>query len=98
MRSIKELYQIVLDNFDLMIKAESGICMVIVRCWYYDLITSDEKFALLKHFKKQRPTWYKNVKFYYHNSYVNRMFWWKYGEEGNEQRKLFLKHLINKQG
>jgi len=94
-RTLKELYQILLDNFD---NFNDGICSKIHCLYWFDEITYKELKLLDKHFKNQKPTIFS--KFFWYSSY-NKMrsgdnYWWKFNESGNKQRKLFIQHLMSK--
>jgi len=91
-RSLKELYQIVLDNFQF----NYGICNNIVRCYMDDKISLKENTKLSLDLQQRRPSFFS--KFYWNKSYhkLGNAFWWPINNEGNEQRIKFLKHLINK--
>lgn len=69
---------------------ENGICHGI---WMteYPYCTKLKTYTFLH---KNKPKWHN--KFYWDKSYKGVGFWWKCNVEGNQQRKLFLQHLINK--
>ena len=93
MRSLKELYQIVLDSdYD----KKYGICNIISFCAMDNIITEEEMYLVKSHFNKQKPTILS--KFWWHPPY-NRLYnvwWWSHTKIGANQRKLFLQYLINK--
>lgn len=100
MRTIGQLYQIVLDHFD---DKESwdhvGICSKIGYCGQRSFITPNEFRRLRPHFFKQRPTIFS--KFWWSWSYkvfteTRQQFWWRNNKAGEQQRKLFLAYLAKK--
>lgn len=93
-RPLNELYQLVLDNFDL-IPYKHGICGKINHLFWWDEISPEESKILQKNFNKNKPKWYNSL-FWYHRSYTGRGYWWKSTKEGDKQRKLFLQYLIKK--
>lgn len=90
-RELKELYQIVLDNF----ANGFSICENIRFLFHNYTISNEEKEWLINNFHSNKPEWY-NSKFWWNTEYIGRVFWWRDTREGNEQRKLFLQYLINK--
>lgn len=92
-KPLNELYQLVLDNFDLYDKW--GICIKICRLYKHNIISNYELDLLLENLDKNKPKWY-NSKFWWNKHFSLGAYWWKLTEEGNEQRKLFLQHLIKK--
>lgn len=93
MRDLKTLYQLVLDNFDTY--TITGICCKIVLL-HEDRIISDKEYAILieDFLSKRRIKWYS--KFYWNKSVTNKNYWWQNNYKGNEQRKKYLQHIINK--
>jgi hypothetical protein len=61
-------------------------------------ITPEESLFLLNHFKSQKPSFFKHRRFYFNKVYRGKIFWWNvsYAEQSTEQRKLFVKMLIDK--
>jgi hypothetical protein len=61
-------------------------------------ITPKEIDFLLKHFKSQKPNFFKHRSFYLNKSFRGRVYWWNtYSTDtSTEQRKLFIKMLVNK--
>lgn len=95
-RTLKELYQLVLDNFDKSDILAQGICIKITELCSNSMISDSEYYFLIKNLDKNKPKWY-NSKFWWNLNYIESPgWWWKLTEEGNEQRKLFLQHLIKK--
>ena len=95
MRTLKELYQIVLDSE--YVEKYHSICLAIRECALTKLITLKEWSYLEKHFIKNRPTIFS--KFWW-NFYYNRpplaTYWWETNQKGDEQRIKFIKYLISK--
>lgn len=92
MRSLKELYEIVLNN----IEKEKGICHCILFLHLKEVITSDEEEELTKHFKSVKRPKYK-FKYFFHNpNKVNRYrpnnYYWE--EYYVEPRIKFIKEII----
>lgn len=94
MRTLKELYTILLDRNDY----KGSICLGITKLWCkYHKITEEEKEYLRVHFKAQRPGLFKYTKFRFNSNYtVIGAYWWSRNDTGNEQRTKFIKHLISK--
>ena len=92
-RTLKELYQLVLNDFNN--KSIYGICEVISNLFYEGIISSKERHTLCINFYKNKPKWY-NSEFWWGKHFTGRIFWWTLCHKGNEQRKLFLQHLIKK--
>jgi len=61
-------------------------------------ITPEELYFLKKHFNSQKPSFFKHRRFYFNKVYRGKIFWWNvsYAEQSTEQRKLFVKMLIDK--
>ena len=61
-------------------------------------ITPKEIDFLYKHFKSQKPNFFKNRVFYFNKSYKGKVYWWNsYSTDiSTEQRKMFIKMLVNK--
>ena len=91
-RRLKELYEILLDN-----KINQGICHCINRLYGLDTISLEEHNLLLKDFESKKPNIFS--KFFWNSNYnqLSRKshYWWKNDKKGNEQRKLFIQHIIN---
>jgi len=100
MRTIGQLYQIVLEHFDDPPNwAVIGICDSIAHCANHRFITNAEYHKLRPHFFKQRPTifskWWWNWNY---KAFTNtrEQFWWRDNSRGAIQRKLFLAYLAKK--
>jgi len=95
MRSLKELYQIALDNFDYIERVKSGLCGLFFYLFKIGKITNQEHILIESYFAKNKPTF--SSKFFWKFSYncFNR-FWWKKNKEGYKQRKKFLEYLRDK--
>lgn len=92
MRTLKELYTIVLNNFDKC--CEIGICNLVYKLESNGTITFEEHDKLYKHFSTKKIRFWS--KFYWNESFRGQIgWWWKLNEEGNKQRKLYLQHIIN---
>jgi hypothetical protein len=84
-----------LGNLWLQIKDKNkiyGLCHEIDQLSYHD-------YGVLKdYFMSQKPKWYRNSKFRKATSYIGLMYWWDndFIFEATEQRKLFIRHLIDK--
>jgi hypothetical protein len=61
-------------------------------------ITPKEIDFLYKHFKSQKPNFFKNRVFYFNKSYKGKVYWWNsYSTDiSTEQRKMFIKMLVDK--
>ena len=72
-----------------------GICILI------DMLQFDydrkEVSVFKKWFKSQKPHSRFHSKFTKHRHWLGGNFWWVRTKEGNDQRILFIKHLIEKQ-
>ena len=91
MRTLKELYQLLLDNHRSYI---NGICSNIDHLWNKDLISDEEYNVLSDDFKRRKPNIFS--KFYWNEYYTGGVYWWANHSLGDEQRKLFLQHIIKK--
>jgi hypothetical protein len=86
-----KLYERIKEN-----EITSGLCKEV------DYILNSEnniyKDIFIKHFLKQKPSFFVNNSFYRHYSFSGRAFWWNnnFGEVSTNQRKLFIKMLIKK--
>lgn len=63
-----------------------------------NFINAEQNELLLKHFKSQKPNFFRHRSFYYNNIFTGRAYWWyNYNvEKSTEQRKLFIKTLVDK--
>ncbi len=99
MRDLKELYQILLDNYDAKqeyYKEYVGICAIIFNLELGGQINELEYRLLNKDFKTRRPKAFS--KFWWNLSFnknTNNLWWWNRNKWGNKQRKLFIKHIID---
>jgi hypothetical protein len=59
-------------------------------------ITPEETIFLLNHFKSQKPNFFKNRIFYFNESYKGKAYWWNTSDISTEQRKMFIKMLVDK--
>ena len=94
MRNLTILYNIL--YFEIVKKEDlsCGLCAEIDRLYYKKIISLLEFRKLTKHFKSQKPTWYRNRMFYKHKHYIGQSWWWSVS--GTEQRKAFIGMLIIK--
>jgi hypothetical protein len=60
--------------------------------------TSDEVDLLFTDFKNQKPSIFQNRVFYFNRNFKGRVYWWNNFKvnESTEQRKLFVKMLVDK--
>lgn len=92
-RSIDKLYELVLPN----IEESLGICTCINYLYSDDLITFEEWRALRNNFRKNKPKWYKHIKFFLHEDFCGgNGHWWSVDSAGDKQRVEFIKYLIEK--
>ena len=88
MRNLKQLYQLLLDEFDNI--PVDGICLKIE----YSEMFHEEMDFLDNDFQNRKIKWWS--KFYWNDSFRGQQgFWWTNNEKGNKQRKLYLQHIIN---
>jgi len=80
-----------------------GLCLAINDLYLKERIISIEELYLLNdHFSRQKPKFYKHIKFYYNKNFSGRYYWWRTNsniiihDSVTKQRKLFIKMLINK--
>ncbi len=64
-------------------------------------LTTEESLFLLNHFKSQKPNFFRHRSFYFNENFKGRVYWWssnsiKILEESTEQRKMFIKMLVDK--
>jgi hypothetical protein len=64
-------------------------------------LTAEESLFLLNHFKSQKPNFFRHRSFYFNENFKGRVYWWssssiKILEESTEQRKMFIKMLVDK--
>lgn len=96
MRTKKELYSIILEEFlkgD--IKGLGFICNLINRCEMYDIISKEEHVMIINDFQSQKPTKKRHEDFYNSPLFVNSCGWWDCDIFGNRERVRFLKKLIS---
>lgn len=95
MRSIKELYGIVLEVF---LKYDSQfICHAINDCYNMSLITVIEHRKLVDNFKRQKPNKKNHKEFFNHPTFKGDYSWWGgFTGDFKEQRIKFLNKLANK--
>lgn len=94
MRSFKELYKLVIDNLENNPEYYS-VCESIGNLYLKGNITYEEQSKLRIHFRENKPNENRYKEFYNHPSFQGNMYWWRLNKEGNEQRILFIKHLLN---
>jgi len=105
-RSLKELYTLVLNILEEKEKEKTyycAICAVISILYDGSTITHDEVKMLNLHFKKQKPfkgylfgIFSKHKAFTNDKSFTNGLYWWTKAEGGLQQRIKFIKYLITK--
>jgi len=93
MRTLKQLYQLLLHNYDN--SKLLGICRKISDLYWQGLITEEEDKLLKLDFSKRKPNIFN--KFWWDSEY-NQLssfgdFWWY--PENHNKRKEFLQHIIN---
>lgn len=90
-RTLKELYEILLNY-----SVNNGICHNIDDIYAISRISYKEYELLKRDFNKRKPFIFS--KFFWHKSFQKfshgYSYWWN-GKESNEQRKLFIQHIIN---
>ncbi len=96
MRTLKELYTLVLEELDKSSKS-IGICICIERLYINNIIEYNEYLLVDTDFQNQIPNIFN--KFWWNSAYNklnNAGYWWTLDEAGLEQRKLFIKDILNK--
>ncbi len=97
MRSLKELYELLLER--LMVCIGRGhrtyICNLIMCESDINFIDSNEIELLYEDFIKRKPNDKKYENFYKHDSFKGAYAWWHNSKESDEQRVLFLKQIIH---
>lgn len=94
MRSLHELYLILWDSikdkdFD------DGLCMEIFYLFGNHEIKGEEYDVLIEHFESQKPNENLHSEFLKSNSWKGCGYWWYIGKESSdEDRKLFIKKMI----
>ncbi len=102
-RTLNELYKILLESINKDgFSRRFGVCAMIMYLHTKNIITDREHYKLIKYFKSQKPRKIffgligVNENFINNESFIGSDFWWYKNDKGNEQRKLFIEHLINK--
>lgn len=102
-RTLNEMYQLVLPLIRVDIR--QGLCVVIYHLLTSGIITRSEYGRLCEHFTNQKPRKVFfglisiNKQFLLHPLYTGRTWWWLYDSDMSaqqEQRRLFIEHLIKK--
>lgn len=95
-RTLKELYQIVLDNFDKNqdFLQRSG-CYGICHHFNQIDISWEERDLIIQHFEDNKPKIISKFWWNWNYNHFYNAWWWTKDEKGNKQRKLFLQHIIN---
>ena len=102
MRTLKELYQVVLIELLKDHQVDVGICGNIVTLSYFKKINSNEYKLLMDDFLSRKPNLFHKE---YYNRYFNTFnlsysdfqdeFWWALNEKGFQRRVLFLEKIID---
>jgi len=97
MKTLKELYQLVLE--ELKNPQYQGICIVINKLHFNNIIQYNETILLETHFKKHKPTIFS--KFWWDSSFNKSLlshysYWWAGNKKGKEQRIKFIEYIISK--
>lgn len=60
--------------------------------------TIEDSNKLKIYFLSQKPTWYRNTRFWLSPLYTGKTFWWTASNMpgSTRQRKLFITHLVKK--
>jgi hypothetical protein len=92
MKTLNQMYRILKANLP-SVNINFYICNEIQNLKKFNLITDKEYLKLINHFKKERPTPTKHVRFYKHKNYSKNGMeaWWLYD---GEQRHLFIDKMI----
>lgn len=94
-RSLKELYQVLIDNTPEAYFVD-GICNSISKLCFYNLISRYEYSILSMDFRTRRPQFFS--KFYWHYTILfngSSVYWWKRSPAGAKERVKYIKHIIN---
>lgn len=96
MRTLKELYQLLLDKFDSL--DTEFICYKISRLYWEECITEYEQILLKEDFTKRKPTIFN--KFWWQTEFrkftpIDESWWKKNNQKSQIRRKEFLQHIIN---
>lgn len=95
MKTKKELYQIVLEELNLLSEF-SGICRAIGSAFNHGRITGAEYYFLKRDLKENKPDIFS--KFWWNGEYTKGLgitgYWWFRTRKGREQRIKFLEYLI----
>lgn len=94
-----ELYTIVLNNLYTPLNKNKGICLIIADMGYFGEENLKKEILILeKDFISRKPGIFS--KFFwkrpYHKASDKGAYWWPLNEKGNEARKEFITHIINK--
>lgn len=93
-RTLKELYQIVLDNVSVINQKEYGICIWIKHAWFEGHIDVKEFYRLNDHFILQRPSRILYPEFF-EEQHENRLYWWGFDPNNIDNvRVRFITHII----
>lgn len=102
-RTLNEMYLLLLSQIPK--NSVQGLCTLMYHLLCEGRITRSEYERLCKHFDSEKPRkmWFGlrtiNKRFLKHHLYTGTTFWWKYESDisaQQEQRRLFIEHLINK--
>jgi len=97
MRSKKELYEIILDEYKKFDYQCHYICHFIRDMWGMDILTDDEYEFIMNDFESNKPSYNIHEEFYNNRLYIgNRSTaWWITGlSESNKVRIAFLEKMV----
>ena len=86
MRTIKELLQIMLDRQDLF---PAGLCSWAINMHHFDIITYEERIALMSYIRANRPSKYSSISAFIHK---DSLFYWSYNDI-SPRIKWIKKHI-----
>ena len=99
MRSKKELYEIILDEYNSH-ESSSYICCFIRYMWDESKITHDEYKFIIDDFERNEPTSELHTEFYHHELHINSNAWWIMGTTKSvrikaiQVRSTFLEKMV----
>ena len=100
-RPVNELYKIIRELYisyinDKTIHRSEAICSTIANAETIGLINFKEKWVLLKHFGKEKPSQIRHGEFFYTTDFVGGTFWWNNfkKDETNATRLRFIDKMI----
>lgn len=100
-RTVNTLYKVIRELYvsymeDPTRYKSEAICSTIANADVIGLINYKEKWVLLRHFEKEKPSPFKHQDFFYGTNFVNGTFWWNNNkrDETNATRLRFIEKLI----